>query len=66
MTKYVCAQCGAPGIVDEGYTLIDERYATGRCAAGHIGHQYLIAEGFFPTGKKKRRKKASPPSAPSR
>lgn len=53
---YVCAQCGRPGSVDPGYTLIDPRYATGKCSGDHTGPQHLIREDVMATPKKKRKK----------
>lgn len=53
---YVCAQCGRPGIVDPGYTLMDPRYATGRCTGDHKGPQHLVQEGVASTPKKHRKK----------
>lgn len=40
--QYVCTQCGMPGVVDPGFTLVDARYATGRCTGIHVGPQYLV------------------------
>jgi hypothetical protein len=56
MDKYVCAQCGGPGVVDPGYTLIDPRYATGLCAGEHEGKQHLVRQNTDFTPKKKRKK----------
>lgn len=43
--RFVCAQCGSIGSPDEGYTLIDSRYAIGLCTGDHVGPQYLVREG---------------------
>jgi hypothetical protein len=51
--RYVCMQCGAPGVPDE-FTRIDPRYATGRCTGEHKGFQYLVREDVLPTEKKKK------------
>lgn len=55
-THYVCAQCGRPGVVDPGFTLIDSRYATGRCTGDHKGPQHLVREGVVHEPKKRRKK----------
>jgi hypothetical protein len=56
-SHFVCAQCGAPGSPDPGYTQIDPRYATGLCSGDHKGPQHLVKEGVLHTPKKKRGKK---------
>jgi hypothetical protein len=53
---YVCAQCGSPGVVDPGYTLVDPRYATGRCSGDHRGQQYLVSQDVGITPKKSKKK----------
>ena len=53
--RYVCAQCGRPGIVDE-FTRVDARYATGRCSGDHKGQQYLVREDVLTTEKKRRKR----------
>jgi hypothetical protein len=54
-THYVCVQCGRPGVVDPGYTLIDPRYALGLCTGDHVGKQSLIREDVMHTPKRKRK-----------
>ena len=50
--RYVCAQCGAPGLPDD-VTAIDSRYTTGRCSGSHVGVQYLVRENEEFTEKKR-------------
>jgi hypothetical protein len=57
--QYVCAKCGAPGVVDPGFTKMDARYATGRCTGEHEGKQYLVLESFNPTVKTKQHRKGT-------
>jgi hypothetical protein len=52
--RFVCAQCGAPGVVEPGFTQIDARYAKGRCTGTHEGIQYLVREGVDITDRKKK------------
>ena len=59
MSRYVCAQCGAPGVLDPGFTQMDSRYATGKCSGVHLGKQYLVREDVINTPKKKRSKRAA-------
>lgn len=60
MSRYVCAQCGAPGVLDPGFTQMDSRYATGKCSGDHKGKQYLVRDDVVNTEKpkKKRSKRA--------
>jgi hypothetical protein len=60
-THYVCVQCGKPGVVDTGYTLIDPRYALGRCTGDHVGKQQLIREDVNATPKRKRKRRKHAP-----
>jgi hypothetical protein len=53
---YLCPQCGKPGVVDPGFTLIDPRYAIGKCSGDHVGKQYLIRDGVNHTPKKRRKR----------
>jgi len=57
--RYVCAQCGAPGAVDPGFTQMDARYATGRCTGVHEGKQFLVREDVNNTQKRKTKKPRS-------
>ena len=53
-SRYVCPKCRAPGVVDPGFTLFDDRYATGKCSGIHEGKQVLVREDVEPTEKTKK------------
>ena len=55
--RYVCAQCGAPGVLDPGFTQMDSRYATGKCRGVHVGKQYLVRDDVVNTEKPKKKRK---------
>jgi hypothetical protein len=62
MARYVCPRCGAPGAVDEGYTMIDPRYAKGFCTGEHRELKNkvdLVREDFNPTVKKPKKRRAT-------
>lgn len=55
MARYLCAQCGKPGIREEAFTQIDERYAFGACSGAHEGRQLLVREDQpLPTKRKRK------------
>jgi hypothetical protein len=55
--RYVCAQCGQPGVPDRAFKPIDPRYATGLCTGSHKGQQYLVREDVLNTERKKKPRK---------
>jgi len=56
--RYVCPQCGKPGVPDPGMGLMDARYATGRCTGDHLGRQTLVRADVMFTEKKRRKRNA--------
>jgi len=54
--RYVCSQCGAPGVLDHGFTQMDGRYATGRCTGVHEGKQFLVRENVMNTPKRRKKR----------
>jgi len=53
--RYLCPVCGREGVVDKDMTLMDDRFAPGRCTIQHPGkgmkRLVLVRADVYPDGR---------------